>query len=398
MKQRFSFEQLENSDLIVDAVYEGGRSGNAGDDPLSRLVGVSNQGGFRYLGTKHSPRLIVITSSFNDPDWPDLLDREAGILTYYGDNKHPGRGLHETPRNGNLLLRNLFDAHHSQPSRRSDIPPVLVFGNAGYYRDMTFLGLAVPGAPDLTPMEDLVAIWKIALGQRFQNYRAIFTILNAACLGREWLEDIVASRPLSDNCPRAWRRWITTGAYEALKAERSVEHRSRQDQIPDDENALQVVGAIHEHFKESPVAFEACAAKITQLMDANFFSFDMTQPSRDGGRDAIGLYRIGHGASAMFVDFALEAKCYALSNSVGVREISRLISRLRHRQFGVLVTTSYLHSQAYRELKEDEHPIVVISAKDIVDILSRVGMNSPTEIAQWLATEFPRASHAQAET
>ncbi|MCP1762460.1 O-acetyl-ADP-ribose deacetylase (regulator of RNase III) [Bradyrhizobium japonicum] len=36
----------------------------------------------------------------------------------------------------------------------------------------------------------------------------------------------------------------------------------------------------------------------------------------------------------------LEAKCYGSGNSVGVREMSRLISRLRHRQFGVLVTTS----------------------------------------------------------
>jgi hypothetical protein len=33
----------------------------------------------------------------------------------------------------------------------------------------------------------------------------------------------------------------------------------------------------------------------------------------------------------------------------GVREMSRLISRLRHRQFGVLVTTSYVDNQAYRE-------------------------------------------------
>lgn len=28
----YSYEELENSDLIVDAVYEGGSSGNYGDD------------------------------------------------------------------------------------------------------------------------------------------------------------------------------------------------------------------------------------------------------------------------------------------------------------------------------------------------------------------------------
>ena len=59
---------LRKCDLIVDAVYEGGRAGNASDDPLSKMLGVSNQGGFRYLGNKTQLHLIVLTSSFNDAD------------------------------------------------------------------------------------------------------------------------------------------------------------------------------------------------------------------------------------------------------------------------------------------------------------------------------------------
>lgn len=54
---------------------------------------------------------------------------------------------------------------------------------------------------------------------------------------------------------------------------------------------------------------------------------DVTRPSRDGGRDAIGKMKIGRGPSAVLVEFALEAKCYGIGNSVGVREMSRLISR-----------------------------------------------------------------------
>jgi Restriction endonuclease len=57
---------------------------------------------------------------------------------------------------------------------------------------------------------------------------------------------------------------------------------------------------------------------------------DLTRPSRDGGRDGIGKLNIGRGPSAL-LDFALEAKCYGEGNSVGVREMSRLISRLRGR-------------------------------------------------------------------
>ena len=105
-------------------------------------------------------------------------------------------------------------------------------------------------------------------------------------------------------------------------------------------------------------------------------TLDVTRPSRDGGRDGIGQLRVGTGPSGILVDFALEAKCYSSSNSVGVREMSRLISRLRHRQFGVLVTTSWVDLQAYKEIKEDGHPIIVVSAADIVDLLRRNGKGS----------------------
>lgn len=387
--RRFSVNDLHNSDLFVDAVYEGGRSGNSSDDPLTRLVGVSNQGGFRYLGALASPKLIVVTSTFSDADWPDNLDRGTGILTYYGDNKRPGRALHETPRHGNELLRDMFDAVHATPQRRADIPPVLVFGNAGAYRDMTFLGLAVPGAAELTGMEDLLAIWKIAEGQRFQNYRASFTILDVANLSRAWLKDIKAGQPLSLNCPDAWRNWVQHGVYKPLKAETTVEFRTKGEQLPLDPKSLAIINVIHDHFKDAPVLFEECATHLAKLMDPNFFSFDLTRPTRDGGRDATGMYRIGQGESAIFVDFALEAKCYSLDNSVGVRETSRLISRLKHREFGVLVTTSYLHSQAYQELKEDGHPVVVITARDIVGVLSKAGMNTAEEVTTWLVSNFP---------
>ncbi|WP_076750441.1 restriction endonuclease [Desulfatitalea tepidiphila] len=388
--KEFDFIKLEESDLIVDAVYKGGRSANAGDDPLHPLIGVSNQGGFRYLGNVETPRLVVLTSSFNDPDWPDNLDKETGILTYFGDNKRPGRALHETPRNGNRLLQNMYNAVHANPPRREEVAPILVFGNAGSFRDMVFLGLAVPGTQELTAMEDLVAVWKVAGGQRFQNYKASFTILKVPCVSRDWINDIKLGDPLSINCPVPYKRWVQNGIYIPLKAESSVEHRSRAEQMPEAAESQEIVRTIHEYFKDAPVLFEACAANIAQLMDRNFFSFNLTRPSRDGGRDAIGLYRIGHGASAIYVDFALEAKCYDLANSVGVRGLSRLISRLRHRQFGVIVTTSYINSQAYRELKEDGHPVVVIAAKDIVSILSLSGLNRVEDVRHWLETNFPK--------
>jgi hypothetical protein len=68
----------------------------------------------------------------------------------------------------------------------------------------------------------------------------------------------------------------------------------------------------------------------------------------DAGRDAIGTYRVGPIADRISLDFALEAKCYASDNGVGVKELSRLLSRLRRREFGILVTTSFLGTKHTR--------------------------------------------------
>jgi len=150
-----------------------------------------------------------------------------------------------------------------------------------------------------------------------------------------------------------------------------------------------MIEVIRNHFKGRPHAFEHCATAIARLMIPDIATLDVTRPSRDGGRDAVGQMCIGTGASAILVDFALEAKCYSPPNSVGVRDMSRLISRLRHRQFGVLVTTTCVDLQAYKEIKEDQHPIVIISAADIVELLRRNGRGSVGAVAAWLNEEFP---------
>ena len=116
---------------------------------------------------------------------------------------------------------------------------------------------------------------------------------------------------------------------------------------------------------------------------------DVTRPWRDGGRDAVGDYLLGPRDDPVAVEFALEAKCYGPSNSVGVRQTSRLISRLRHRQFGVLVTTSYVHAQAYQEIREDGHPVVILAGRDLVKILKASGHDTVSAICRYLAQSYP---------
>jgi hypothetical protein len=264
-----------------------------------------------------------------------------------------------------------------------------LFGNTGEYRDTRFLGLLVPGAAQLSGFEDLIAVWKMSEQQRFQNYRATFTVVDTSVVTRKWLDDIKLDIPLSENSPRAWREWVESGTYRPLRAERSIEHRTKAEQLPQDSIGWSIIEAIRSRFEHAPVQFETCAAKLVQLMDCQFVSCDVTRPSRDGGRDAVGTYRIGLGAASIKVEYALEAKCYGADNSVGTREMSRLISRLRHRQFGVIVTTSFLHYQAYQEIREDKHPVIVVSARDIVEILAKAGMTSLIDVVNWLGANFP---------
>lgn len=387
--QVFQFDQLSSANLNVDATYIGGRSGNAGDDPFPRLLSVSNQGGFRYRGSLANLDLVVLTSSLTDANWPDSLDQDTGVFTYYGDNKKPGRALHDTPRNGNELLRRIFDLTHSGLVGRSRVPPVLVFANTGEWRDVVFLGLAVPGTADVRSSEDLVAVWKSDRDRRFQNYRARFTILDVPSVSRAWICDIVAGNPKSQNAPAPWLAWRGGSAAHALTASRSVEYRTRTEQIPHDNEDIRMLRTIHQFFSDRPHDFEACSATLARMLLPDVTSLDLTRPSRDGGRDALGKLRIGQGNTSILVDFALEAKCYGPSNSVGVKEVSRLISRLRHRQFGILVTTSYVDIQAFREIKEDAHPIIVVSGKDIVSLLRLNGYGDVGAVSAWLQAEFP---------
>lgn len=207
------FELLETTDLTVGSIYLGGDRGSYADDPIARIVPVGNQGGIRFTGglAPWAVKLVVLYTTFAEPDWPDSYDPSTGQFVYFGDNKKPDVGLHETRRQGNELLRDSFAAIHVVPARRDRVPPFLVFAKSGPGRAVRFLGLAVPGSDDLREDQDLVAIWKSAGTKRFQNYRAVFTILDVPRVERAWLKDILAGQPDSERAPAAWRFWRETG-------------------------------------------------------------------------------------------------------------------------------------------------------------------------------------------
>ncbi|MFD3688337.1 restriction endonuclease [Nocardiopsis sp. NPDC058631] len=384
------FDALTGQDLVLDAVYAGGSKGTSGDDPIGKLLPVGNSGGFRYRGSpaKQDIRLCALCSSGKDPDWPDELDPQTGLFTYYGDNKEPGSELHDTPRRGNVLLRDTFAWANGSAEERSRVFPFMLLQSTGRGRDVRFRGLAAPGAAGLPADEELVAIWRSTQGQRFQNYRAVFTILDVPVVTRAWIDEILEGCSTGPNSPEPWRRWVAGRQYTPLQAPSTTTIRTKEQQEPGKGKAA-LVAEIVSHFKDNSHAFEGCAVELWRMMAPSTGRAEVTRHSRDGGRDAVGEYELGPMADRVAVEFALEAKCYSPSNGVGVRDTSRLISRLRHRQFGVFVTTSYFNRQAYKEVREDKHPVVLICGKDIADLLASRGYSTPEAVREWLAATFP---------
>lgn len=221
----FTVEELGQAHLLLNAIYTGGRQGNVGDDPISKLFkvgdnGVGNMGGFRLSGSPALPKFVVLYTSGEETAWPDVIDNDSGLFTYFGDNRSPGMGIHETPRGGNLILRNVFNSLHSGDR---DCPPFFVFEKEGSWRDVIFRGLAVPGSPSVEQSQELVRYWDNSGEEAFQNYRAIFSILDTPFVHRRWLSELYSGNDLGLHCPIAWRRWREDGGGDSIESSHNGE-------------------------------------------------------------------------------------------------------------------------------------------------------------------------------
>ena len=389
------YGRLIDTDLIVDQTYEGHKekTGFAGE-PLNRLMGVGNQGGFRTKKNKNDEiaYVVLVINPFDKSsahlDWPDNLDPTTGRLTYFGDNRKPGSQLHDTPKGGNRILR---DSFNSVANGDREVPPFFVFSKeAPTGLNFIFRGIAVPGIDKSSLGEDLVAMWRTKNNLRFQNYRASFSILNACEIDRRWIESLKEGQPISKFAPDSWTKWVNRGVRDVLAAPFAFKIRSKEEQLPNAANEREILEVVYKHFSDDPYKFESFAAYLWTLIEPGAVLHEVTRRSVDGGKDATGTQKIGLSSDAITVDWALEAKCYRPDTQVGVKGISRLISRLLHRQYGVLVTTASIGKQAYTEVREDEHPVALVTGKDIVDVLKDKCEISTVSIAQqWLGDHFP---------
>ena len=383
------FEKIEKVDrqnwrLYVDAIYRADPTkANMSAEVLSKLLGVKNQGGFRYRGKTDSPDLVILFSSGEDVYWRDEIDNGLGLFLYYGDNNTPGRDLHKTNLHGNEILRHVFElASSSNTQIRRRIPPILVFKKANS-RDVKFLGLAVPGIKGKPEKDWLTAVWGSTVeGDRFQNYKAFFTILNTASgsdyehgygINLAWLNDIENGQAYeSVYAPKEWKKYIENRKYSPLiaRAERRVKNKA--EQLPDNTVKNEMLRELQKYFveKDRGYSFEEFAKDITSGLDSAIVQIDTTRPFKDGGIDAEGQYKIFKDVgNSIYVDFYMQAKCYNIDRAVNTKDMARLIARIKNRQFGIMVTTSYVADQAYKEILEDGQPIVIINGRDIINYI-----------------------------
>lgn len=180
MSKTIPFEFLKKADLIKGATYKGGKINNLSSEPISKIVPVGNQSGIRFSGKAESPKIVVLYTSLADDDWPDEIIHNKVI--YYGDNKSPGKEIHDLP--GNKALRSIFNNFYL----KGEYPLILLFSKGSEGFDRIFQGVLIPGYVGLNEMEDLIAVWKTKDGKRFQNYKAVFSILPIDILERKNIE------------------------------------------------------------------------------------------------------------------------------------------------------------------------------------------------------------------
>jgi hypothetical protein len=209
----FDSSLVASADLIVGAIYEGGPG--LADEPIHKLIGTGNMGGIRARKGKASDGLIALFSTEDQPEWPDKIDRETGVLTYFGDNRTGMSDLLDP--SGNQHLHTAFRRDLAEEKNRVLAPVFFVFTKAENAppRSVRFEGLAVPGSY-LPDPEWAVAKWFTEKSGRFQNYVIQVTLLADRVVNRSWVEDLIAGDGSGQNAPANWRHWVETGVRTPL--------------------------------------------------------------------------------------------------------------------------------------------------------------------------------------
>ena len=327
----------------------GGIRGLSKGDLSGKISGIDKSAVFCFT-TKQS------TGSHNP--WDDATDYFKGEVKYWGDAKYnKSKDIDEWL--GNRILKNISDK--TIEGNFDEVPPILYF-NSNKSGWISFRGLCVIyGYQERSFMDK---------DHRIKNYQWSFAMLDVQSVDPEWIKH----RALNNNdnhksCPLAWKNYVKNGKIKRLQAWRN-NIKSKDSQLPvkrsKEDRFLQSL-------KEMPYDdFETIICSMLQSSNL-VHNIDQTRKTSDGGFDMIGKFFLPD-PFHYEINFKGEVKRWAGNSSVGVKDISRLVARLRRGEYGLFFTTSYYGRQAQEEVIKDAYPVKLFSGVDMYNLFEAANM------------------------
>jgi hypothetical protein len=322
--------------------------------------------------------------------WHDEFDLDHGHVRYYGDHKPgvlgvPGATL------GNKLLLEAFELHSGNDrSLRLAAPPLLLFrsrtvhvgGRAVVKGHVEFCGAALIERLEYVVQRDAKT------GSSFPNIVLDLAVVDLASAGdmldMRWIDDRRdASLSASDalrHAPASWKHWVDQGRSAIPRVRRRVMSsrvKGRGDQTPSSNTPdAALLAEIYEFFEGRKHSFELLAARVAAnaLGDHGGVYREgwLSRAGGDGGLDFVARLDVGSAASNTPLVILGQAKCVAPTSSISPDEVARVVARLRRGWIGVFVTTGVFSRQAQVEVIDDEYPIVLIPAAELVEHVRRI--------------------------
>lgn len=304
--------------------------------------------------------------------WDDMVDFSTGKIYYWGDSKNDPKRRYEDFQ-GNKCLKEIYE---NTLDRKYDIiPPILHFSKPEK-GSVVFNGICVIDKLELTWFEDADTPVK--------NYRCILTILDSEEVEISWLHERANCKDrtlLNNNAPKVWKDYIN-GKVNKLNIWKK-QLRNIDSQLPisgSEEDSI-----LRQLVDLKPVEFEAVTVALFKQLPHITHTITRTQPSRDGGFDFYGHFKIPHPIS-YDIHFLGEVKKFSRTTAVQPKHVSRLVARLNRGQYGIFVTTSYYTSQTQQEVLEDGYPVKLFSGIDLVNFCKELNLVVKGVIrSEWLS-------------
>jgi len=356
----------------VDQTYRD--TTDASRNQFHRWLGVKNSGGIRPLlrADKSGLAALVLVSShisvatYNP--WEDVLDPLQGRIWYWGDAKaHPTKTRDDWT--GNRYLQRVWCAINERSW--ADVPPLLHFSKPAKGQ-VTFNGVCV--------LADLADAWMEEKRQRVRNYMAKLDVLPIEVCPVAWIRARVAGTDAF--APPEWVRYAQTGQHGRLVTW-AKQVRTKGEQLPPEGSAERRL--LHTLNEIDPFKFERLVVRAFDQLDVSHQILG-TRRSRDGGFDFHGSFRLPPPLSYS-VALKGEVKRYnPESNTVGVKDVARLVARLQRGEHGIFVTNSSFSTQAQEEVFADRYPVELLHGGRLTSLLGHCGATRNGELdPAWLS-------------